>query len=569
MGFALPAAADNFVPTSFGGSLSYGYGYNRVASGESEVANLVLAMNLGGYIWEPWFMNSTFGLSLGISESDNSQSTGTVAKSVGGSADFTLFPISRFPTSFGFSVTDSRQELQEASGVSGQDYQIRRFYIRQLYNAPEGYTVSGYYNQSSVVISNQSGEAIDRSLGLQVRRRISYHDFDFDMNYFINEPANTPAEFKTLNILFSHNYFPSAEMGVNSIANYSTAETSSYTSDGQYNYEQLSSSFYWRPEHRPYFISGGVRVYQIDSLTTSRGVSTNASATYRVTRNVTVGASLTVNVADADGIQSTSSSQSVNAGYFSDSFDVFGFDYGWGVSASFTNAVIRSDRSASGAESDQPTDTQSTSLAINHHLSRAWNLGRYSSFNVGFGQAVSASKTSTEQEVPINLSNSASTGWSNYSFGGTTTLNVSASDSRSYGDRESNFQVVSVQLGRNQEISRLSSLSGSANFQTSRSTSVRDPSTNETETQQSRSASAAATYTHVRFFGIHNLSFNSQITFPSLLGSEESSVQSTAEWINTWNYQVGLLQVTLAIRAQELGSGDRAYSGTFQAIRTF
>jgi hypothetical protein len=568
-GFGSPARAESFVPTSFGGSLSYNYGYNRVESGESEIAALVLAMNMGGYIWEPWFMTSSFGLSLGLAESDNTQDTGTVSKTVGGSVDMTLFPISRFPTSFGFSLTDSRQELREEPAVSGQDYQIRRFYLRQLYNSPLGYTVSAYYNQSSVVISDQNDEALDRSFGIQARRRFSYHDFEFDMNYFVNEPSNTPVEYKTLNVLLSHNYFPSAETGVNSLANYSTSDTTGDAAATQFSYEQLSSSFYWRPEHRPYFISGGVRVFQIDTSSTSRGVSTNANATYRVTRNFTVGASINVNVADADGVQSTDSTQAVNAEYFSDSFDIAGFDYGWSANTSFSNSVSRSDKTEGGAESDQPDDSQAVGVALSHRLSRVWSLGRYSSLTFGVGQGASANKISTSDEVPINVSNSASSGWSSYAYGGTTTLNVSVSDSRSYSERESNFQVASVQLGRNQEISRLSSLAGSANFQTSRSTSVIDPETNETDTQSSKSANAALNYSHARFFGIHNLSFNSQLVFPSLLGSETNSVQSTAEWTNTWTFQVGLLQSTLIIRTQELGSGERAYSGSFTAIRTF
>lgn len=560
--------AEGFVPTGFGGSLGYGYGYSRVGENESENTSTVVSGVMTGFIWEPWFMTSDFGLSLGLSESESSSSTAVIARTVGGNGDFTLFPLSRFPTSFGFSFADSRQELAESPNVKGAAFQMRRFYLRQTYLSPQGWTVGGYYNQSSVLVVDTDAESIERSFGLEARHRFSHHDFEFDFTYFVNEPSDSSVEFRSSNSILAHSYFPSTEVGVSSVATYSTSDVAGSSTDPQFSYTQASSSFYWRPEHRPYFFSGAVRLFQSDSGESTRGVSTNANASYRLSRNISFTAAVTVSVSDYSGKQSTDSTQSLSALYFSDTFSIVGFEYGWFTGASVSNSISRSDESQVGESSDSAKDVQSANATISHRLSRNWAFGKSANANMGVAQSASKSTNSTSEDSPTNLSNSVSTGFSHFGFGGSSNVNFTVSDARTIGETETEFQVASLQIGRSQEISRLSSMSVSASAQASRSKSLIGSTSPEPRESTTRSATASASYAHSRLLGIRNLLYNSQLNFPNLIKQETQSVQTTAEWINSFNYSLGLLSSSLVIRAME-SAGSRAYNASFQLLRTF
>lgn len=566
MAWAPSTYAEYFVPTNLGGSLSYAYGYSRIAAGEAEQTSLTLAINGGGFFWQPWFLTLGAGVGLGLSESDSNSSAGTTAKTVSTSMDFTLFPESRFPTNFGFSLTDSRQEVQESVILPGQHYQVRRFYVRQSYNAYNGANINAWFYQNSVAISGQSDESLDRSLGFQVQKHQSHHDFDLNGNFLYNNAALSDVDTSSTNLTFTHNYSPSSEVGVSSLATYSNAQTTSDSfKDFNFTYEQVSSSFYWRPEHRPYQVTGGVLF--ATSGASNRRVNTNAAASYRLTRNINAGASVFVGVSDSQGQQSVDSTQSASLNAFSDQYSFMSFDYGWNASLGISNSISRIDGQTSTSSGAGTRDAQSMNVSAGHRLGRAFNLGRYSSLSFSAGQGFGTSKTSTTDEVSSTLSNSLSTSWNHFGFGGNTSVNASLSDSRSLGQNDSEFQVASAQLGRSQEITRLSNLSGNINFQASRSVRTNEVIGEEVVTGQS--ASASFNYAHGRFLGLHGLQYSSQLVFPNLVTSDKTVSQAGNEWNNTLSYRVGLLSLGMTGRVAELGNGERSYTMTFQALRSF
>jgi len=571
--------AEYFIPNSLGGSLTYGYGYSRIATSESEQSNVTLSLYGGGYFWQPWFLTMGAGVGLGLSQAGSTASSGSGAKSISGNIDFNLFPESRFPTSFGYSVSDSRQEVKDNIFSGVQSSQNRRFYLRQSYTTPSGADVNGWFNRNSGSSTNQVGESIDQSLGFQFRKRVPYHDFSLGGGYVENSPAQSDIVSSNSNLLLNHNFSPSAEVGANSSVSYSEAAT---TGGGLQKfstaYEQASTSFSWRPEHRPYFISGGALIYTVLSGTESRGVSTSANAAYQFARNLSVTAGLNVTVADTDGSQIIASSQSLGTNIPSDQYTIFGFDWGWNVGLGFNNSIRRSDTSAvASADSTaaQNKDQRSLNLSLSHHLARAINLGRNSGMNVSFSQGASGSGSSNTDSVTRSLSTSVSLGWNHTGYGGSTSANTSASDSRSYGREGTAFQLFNAQLARNQSLSRLSSLSGNINFQANRArapvndaTSVGDPAAADSSTT-TKSASAGFSYTHSRFLGLHGLMLSSSLSVPTLINDERTQSASGKDWDNTLNYRIGLLGLSLTARVSESGVGQRAYSMTFSAVRSF
>ncbi len=521
------------------------------------------------------------GVGLGVSSAkSNGGSAGSAGKSISGNMDFTLFPDSRFPTNFGFAVSDSRQEVKDNVLLRGQGSQSRRFYLRQIYNSPGGLNSSAWFDQSSGSTSYASGVSIDRSFGFQLHKRFGYHDVQFGGGLFENIPATYDSKGISSNLAASHNYFPTGEVGVSSSASYSSAKTTGgVNSDFSSSYEQVSSSFYWRPEHRPYFVSGGVMVYSVQSGSVSRGVATNASASYQIARNISVNAGLSVSVADAAGSQTLSASQSLSTSLPSDRYVLFGLDYGWNVGLGVSNNVQRMDRAANALDGElnggkTKQNQQSVNVGASHNLGHAWNLGRSTTTSLNFSQSASTSKSSNSAPTS-SLGNSASVGWSNYGFGGNTSANVSSSYSRSFSKDGVASQVVSGQLARSQELSRLSSLSGSLNFQASRSqrssngVSKDNPSVQQGSSGITKSASAAFNYSHGRFLGIYGLTYNSTLSIPSLLKGDGTQSTSGKNWDNTFGYSIGRLGLGLSAHVSESGPGQRAYSMAFSAVRSF
>ena len=571
--------AEYFVPTGLGGSLSYGYGYSRIANSESEQSNVTLSLNGGGYFWQPWFLTMGAGVGLGLGRSGSSVSSEATSKSLSGSMDLSLFPESRFPTSFGFAQSDSRQDVNSAL-LNGQSSQTRRFYLRQTYNTLDGTNINAWFDHNTGSASYQTGDSVDRSLGFQIRKRVPYHDFGLGGGYFENDPAQTDIVSTSSNLLLSHSYFPSGEVGVNSLASYSgAASTGGGTSTFRTAYEQVSSSFYWRPEHRPYNISGGALIYTVLSGAASRGVSTNASASYQFAHNFIVNGGMGVSVSDAGGNQSVSSTQSLSTSLPSDQYRIFGFDYGWNVGVGVSNSLLRSETTpseGSGAAVTETKSQRSISVSASHQLGRSISLGRNAGMNVSFGQNASGSKSSDSDYIGRSFSSSMSLGWNHSGFGGSTTAGTSLSDSRNFGRQASAFQVLSAQLARNQELSRLSSLSGSVSFQASRAhtpdSAVNDNTNNSPindSGKTSKSASATFGYVHSRFLGVHGLLFNSRLSVPTLLKDERTQSTTSKDWDNTLSYRIGLLALNLAARVTDAGPGQRAYSMTFQAVRSF
>jgi hypothetical protein len=196
--------------------------------------------------------------------------------------------------------------------------------------------------------------------------------------------------------------------------------------------------------------------------------------------------------------------------------------------------------------------------------------------NVALSQSLSGGKSSDVDVISRSISSSLSLGWNHSGFGGNTIAGASVSDSRSFGQQSSAFQVLNAQLARNQDLSRLSSLTGGINFQASRAPALGGDATGGSDSRAagingrtSRSASASFGYIHSRFLGVHGLLFNSRLSIPTILKDESAQSTAAKDWDNNLGYRIGLLALNLSARATESGPGQRAYSVTFQAVRSF
>lgn len=586
--FVLPlkVRAEFFVPQSLGGQISYGYGISRAQNAETERTSLNLNFLGTGYFWEPWMVTMSGGIGLGLSETNSNPGGGSEASTITGNVDFTVFPRSRFPTFIGYSVTNSRTQPLEGVFTAGQDYEARRFYIRQLYNRSANLRFSAYYNNNQ---HNSEGldDSEDQTFGFIVNQRQSYQVIQGGFRYNTTKFYNPKRESSDSNIFLNHGYYPSTDLGVISLANY--VETSSKTagiSADESTSVQGSSSFYWRPEHRPYFVSGGIRLFKSENAgQENRSAATTITGSYRFSRNTRVNLGASVNLSETGDQQTTTVSESLTGTYNSDPYRFIGMDYSWAAGAGFSNSNRSGDTGSqtsttTGSDSEayaNEDSVQTANASLSHRVSKGWVLGNYSSMRFNFGQGVGGGKSSVDEDPVYSVNHSTGVSWSRSAPGAQTSANLQYSDNRSYaGDTGTIFKMLNFQLTRQQNINRLSGLTGTFNFQASQSLSDDGQQTTDTgEEDINHAGSMSLAYYHSRFFGIYRLRFDSILTTRDFLNSETNTTVDgesndvKLDWRNNFTYNIGLLSTALNITVTDVGGESRAWSAFFRATRSF
>lgn len=580
------AKAEFFVPTSLGGQVSYGYGISKADNAETERTSLNVNLLGSGYFWEPWFVTLGGAVGLGLSETNSNPGGGSEASTVTGNLDFTVFPRSRFPTFFGYSVSNSRTQPLEGVFTEGQDYEVRRFYIRQLYNRSNNLRFSAYFNQNELNTDGQQ-DSTDQAMGFEVNRRQSFQVIQSGFRHNISKFTQPRRENTDSNVYLNHGYYPSSDLGVISLANYiQTISEQRGVRSTENASIQGSSSFYWRPEHRPFFVSGGLRLFKSENDgRESRSAATTIAGSYRYSRNTRFNLGASVNLTETDTQQTTSVSETLSAAYNSDPYRFFGMDWSWATGAGLSNTNRSTDGGSTAAATSTTDETQaaeedsvqSVNASLSHRFSKGWVLGKYSSLRFNFGQGAGGGKSTVEEEPVYSLNHSTGLSWSRSAPGAQTSATMQYSDNRSYvGDAITIFQTLNFQMTRQQNINRLSGMTGTFNFQASESQAEDEQGAVSSDADGvSHAGSASLAYFHSRFFGIYRLRFDSTVTTRDLLNSETNSSGSSEseevklDWRNNFTYNIGLLSTSLNITVTDVGGEARAWSSFFRATRSF
>lgn len=581
LGWPGMAAAEFFVPETLGGSVGYGYGYTRSENIEMERTTLNLQLSGTGYFWEPWFVTMGAGLGVGLSETVTNPGGGGNATGVSGSLDFTVFPLSRFPTQFGYSITNSQTEVSGNSLAPSMENESRRFYIRQQYTSPGKFRLLAHYNRIES-ISQSAGDSVTNSFGLDVSKRQSFQTFHGGVSYSeitMEQPSRTGSD---SNLFFNHSYLPGPDLGVISLIGYAMNE---FEQGGSTSNEsastQGSSSFYWRPQDRPFYISGGLRAVKLETAAgeETRSAGTNINASYNYSRNTRFLIGASANATDSGDGQTTSVSETFSASYSSDPHRLLRMDYAWNAGMGFGN-TDRSQEGGSGTttttDPQQEDSVQSGSLNLGHRLHKTWLLTKFNSMGFNIGQSGGVSTSSNLDEPTYSVNHGASLNWNRSVPGAQTHAAAQYSDTRTIGIITTIFKSWTFQLSRQQTINRLSGINGSFNYQhtATESEDTTDPALTVTSSGESGAGSAALGYNHSRFLGIYRLHFRSSLTTRDLLRS--SSEETTAytdeiklDWRNNFTYNIGLLSMTLNINMTDAGGDERVWSAFFRATRSF
>ncbi len=577
-----PLVAPMAAPVDLSGELGYAYRLLKSDSEETVSNQLRGAIRGKTYLWQPWVATLDAGVRLTqdatnyslISNTNVDDSTTTL---VTGDVNLNVIPQSRYPLSISYQVNDSRVNMVNTitsplTAAGSREFKTRRFSVRQNIDAQE----AGRYQwnfDTNVWDSSNSEKYSDWLLGAGADIRVDDHRFQLRGSYKSIDRAVLNQASTNLTLSGDHFFFnPDSDIRVDTSLDYYQYNTKGQASavvfsNGEVDTtsQQLSSFLFWRPVDRKVTASAGVRLFNLTSEAGSTNTATaainnetellslNATAggLYQYTKNLRFDANVNFSTND-NGSNSDSAYLGRIGGLLqSDIHEViWGMGYQWYASG------------AAQFQSTESDDVASMDLRLGHDANRAWfNDDKSSTSRLGLSQALS-SVTASGNEDTSNLRHdlSATLGWDHYGGSGTTFSQLTVSDARTFGDRDSDQQLINLQLSRTQNLSRRSSLTGNVTAQ-----SVRQNFSAQNASETSTTTTGSVNYQHSRAFGMPRLRFGSDLR---LSRASDSRGIDRSEWENRLDYSVGLVDTMASWRL--IDAGEQDYSLVyFQVTRRF
>lgn len=459
------------APIAVGGNVALDERWSRAGDGLSSRQTLLSAnVDLATYVWQPWFVQLRGGAGLLLAQGSNTDPGGERRKDDStawtGRLGLLVFPMSRFPFELRGDVSDSRTN----SDFVGSDYRSRRLTASQSYRPPTGsesYNLT--YEQSTLSSARLPDDTVRSVRGLMTGTRGS-HGFELSGSHTLNERDAAADATRVTALAARHNYRPSHALTVDSLATRNEARVRASALDLATEIRQLSSFATWRPqqgdrlyspEHR-FYLTGSVRFVEsrtgsADAAAETRSVNGTVGASYDITRQLRASGAVAASEITFADESTTLASETLALTYVPDALLLGRWRYApsAAINASGTQGAVEGDRATFGAQ-------------FVHGLSRHWADGGGSvSFNVS--QSAGAVHDTLRSDVDRTLGHSAGLNWQ--SGGGSSTQSFagfSASDSRSYGETDSAFQLVNLQFTLRTQLTRTASWSGSLTAQAAR-----------------------------------------------------------------------------------------------------
>ncbi len=536
------------APVEIHGGLGYTY---RSISGSSnddtsshQFRGLVDAR---GYLWRPWFATVQGSLRATQDYADVEGTGGNTTTITTGDLNLSLLPRSRTPFEFSFRTSDSRVDAFDiaspVTGLGNNEYNNRRWSIKQSLLTEDGDRYQIRYDNNHW--SSKIGATFDDELfGAEMDLLLPKQRLFAKGSYQTSEQSVLRQETRTAIVNIDHFYHPSRALRVDTMFSHFDSDRNSdqplngtnNNGNGNLRLTQVSSFVFWRPARNPLTASGGVRVHSLSRETTSGqgsgdtlSMTGNAGLFYQMTRNLRLDASLDLTVNDNGDRRRDSTRARGGVLYQSDIHDVLsGFRYQWHASTRIVG------------QSTDALDTNDLTVRFSHDLQRSWRAGNGGTARLSLSQSVGAVRQFGDLDASTErLDHSASLSWDRFHGGGTSYLQLTVSDARSFGDYENNQQFVNIQAQRRQTLDGRRSLSGNLTVQAVYQ-DFNGRANNDTVT-----ATGQLSYRHADIFGVPRLRFVSDLR--SSRADVDSGIDRT-EWENRLNYAIGLVDASLSWR---------------------
>ncbi|MDH4173643.1 MAG: hypothetical protein OEW90_12545 [Betaproteobacteria bacterium] len=449
-------------PVRWGGNLTAEHRVQQ-AGREAKLRDLFLIgnWNAASYVYQPWFAQLTgnFGFIHAKSNSGLEEDTGST--SLTGGASVSLLPSSRFPFYGAYSVNDTRA----LGDTIGADYRIAQSTLRQSYRTADGatqYMVSFDRNELS---NEQIGKDVLDVYGARMSSRRGPHSLDLDGQWSANTGGTIGSRTEFARAGGRHIYAPERNLSVETLASYSRQEIEQRQAGAPptsiaNTFVQLGTFANWRPredqplydEKHPMLLTGALRLTgsgvgtaaaeaEVVTLSGSLGISYDISPLTRLNAN----AGLT-HASAASGPDRQTSQLSAAVTHVAQPVRLGDYTYSWNLSGG-----------ASSLKADEQ-DLRSVNALAYHQVSKAVPLEGRSQVVLTVGQGLAASSVSgiggtspaTGGGDTAVLSHNAQATWTLPADGpgAQSYVGLGATDSRSFGDVETVFQLVNLQATR-------------------------------------------------------------------------------------------------------------------------
>ncbi|MBI5910830.1 MAG: hypothetical protein HY848_12870 [Betaproteobacteria bacterium] len=561
-------------PVRWGGSMATDIRMNNSGNNPRRLQRIESANIKGAsYIWQPWFAQVSGGLGLLVSQERQSAGAGlsaeqahsTRSNAVTGNAEATLFPVSRFPFNAYFDVSDSRASGELTSG----DITSTRFGMRQSYRPLEGGdNYSASFNRSTLE-SQSFGRDTVNALAASMNRDAGPQSFNLSGSHTGNTRSDTGERTAFSQINGRHSYRPEPELSVESLASLSSSDfrllSAGVPTENRSNFAQANTFATWRPEEdSPLYVTGGARMFRsaiANSATQTQSLTlgANLAATYALSRQTSLAASVSVTQLLTDAASRLVTTQTAYATRIGDPVGIFGANYTWNTGANVSNqtGLVEGMRQNLGGQ-------------FGHNLNRSLNLGENSQANFGLGQSVGASFDSVTAGSQ-SLGHNASASW-RLSRGAATSAYVSliGADSISSGQNQNHFQLLNFQASGQVQFSRNASVAANLTVQ-----GVRQATPNTPRTGMTFNTSGNLSYFQQRAFDVPRLRYSAlysanESRFKSRL---QGDIDAPRERVNQsfeqrLDYNIGRVALGLSMRFAQV-EGRRDAMIFFRMMREF
>lgn len=568
------------APVVWGGDLGYEARMTRNQGQGNTFEQLVIG-NVHGrsYVWQPWFVQVRGGLGVVLSRlntSGNGNGSDQQPVSLTGNVGLTVFPVSRFPFDLSYEITDSRTN----GDIASADYTSERFSVRQSYTTPSGGTFMSARYDRSVLESDTFGRDRLDSIEANLSHTLGHHNLQFDLGHSLNERDRTAERTSIERASFRDSYRPNALTSVETQAyvnatDYDPGSTGSASSTGTRT-SQLTSFATWRPsEVSKLYFTGSLRALALENDNAderSKATALNGSlgVNYQYNDATRFLGNLSLSESKSGDTRTLSSAESIGVSY-TPAFKPLGkYLFSWSASGSVANQTTSDEDSR-----------QAVSSGLGYNLLRNFEPSGSAQTSASFGQTVSTTYD-TESGTQLGLTTSAGLSWSRSSDSGMLDYaSATASDSRTWGDLKSEFQMLNIQATRQSMINAQSSWSGNLTVQFARQRLSADSDEGALIAAIEDSRSRALTYSvnlnyqHQRAFGIRNLRFLALATANShqLESRRAGDINAPLERIDNafelrFDYLIGRLLMRLSARTAEI-DGRRQEQIFFRVTRYF
>ena len=568
VGLAQASTMPYMGPLEASGFLGYYYrSYTEDAGTENVSHQLAGTVNASTYFGEPWLATANLALSLtqDSSESTEADSQSSVdSQLITGDFGLNVLPQSRTPFGLNLQLTDSRVDTAEAGLTPitfvGEEYSTMYLGLRQSFMTQNGGRLRFNYDLRNWE-STSSGEYDDETLGAEVDLRKPQQHLIARGSMQTNEHAVSERLNENLVLDLSHFYYPVRNFRLDSKVSYYDSERSFLDPLAvdkrltSYDMTQLSSNAFWRPGDYPLSFTAGVRVFSSESSEGDNSgsdlsnLTLNSGVFYQVSQNLRLDANFSSLYNEENGVQRDVHRQAGGLLYQADLAEVYGFMYQAYLDGDFVHNV------------DVDDDIYSWSFTLGHGLARSWwpaertsmtslrlNINQALGYDGAVGDTLSSSSF-------VGIDHSASLSFNQQAWGGNSLAQLTLSDSRSTGSKEvaaettdTDFeqQLINLQLSRDQDLGRRSSITGDITVQYVRVKNEAVVDESDTTTSTGR-----IMFQHYQMLGVPRLQFSSDYIVSNT--STEGAIDRS-DWENRLSYMIGKMDTSVSYRLTETDS---------------